>query len=79
MMAHMLTTEDNPYDPFTQYDDWLAFDEAAGYYTNNYLARVSATSDELSDEENDSSIELAIDEIVSFNVLGIYKKVSKEI
>lgn len=79
MAIHMLTTTDNPFDPFTQYDDWLAFDEQSGYYTNNYLARIVSISDELSEEENNLSIELAIDEIVELNVLGIYKKVSKEL
>lgn len=29
----MLTTEDNPFDPFTQYDEWYAFDYEKGYHT----------------------------------------------
>ena len=40
----MITTIDNPFNPFTQYDEWLAFDEQMGYYTNNYLARIANTS-----------------------------------
>jgi len=29
--ACMLTTFDNPYDPFTQFDKWLLFDMEKGY------------------------------------------------
>lgn len=78
MKSSMLTTIDNPYDPFTQFDDWFAFDEQKGYHTCAYLARIANTSDELSDEENDAEIEKAIDSIVKLNVLGIYRKVHKE-
>lgn len=73
----MLTTIDNPYDPFTQFDDWFAFDELKGYHSCSYLARIAKTSYELSEEEQSLAIEQAIDEIVELNVLGIYKKVSR--
>lgn len=78
MKESMLTTTDNPFDPFTQFESWQAFDEAKGYYTCAYLARIARTSEELSEEEENAAIESAIDEIVSMNVLGIYKKVTKE-
>lgn len=78
-MAHaMLTTTDNPFNPFTQFDDWYAFDEAMGYHSCAYLARIAKTSDELSQQDEENAIESAIDEIVSLNVLGIYKKVLKD-
>lgn len=78
MAASMLTTVDNPYNPFIQFDEWKAFDESKGYYTCEYLARIARTSHELSDEDNDLAIESAINEILYFNVLGIYQKVTKE-
>lgn len=71
----MLTTIDNPFDPFTQWDHWKRYDEDKKYYTCNYLARIAKTSDDLSDEENNKEIESAINEIVSFNIIGLYKKV----
>jgi len=74
----MLTTVDNPYDPFTQFEDWKAFDEFNGYYTCEYLARIAATSPDLSDADNSAEMERAIDEICKINVLGIYKKVKKQ-
>lgn len=71
----MLTTTDNPFDPFTQFDEWKAYDEAKGYYTCSYLARIVKTSEELSPEEEATAIDNAIDEIIKMNILGIYKKV----
>ena len=79
MTQSMITTTDNPYDPFTQFDDWNAFDTINGYNTLSYLARIVKTSNELSEEDEDIAIESAIDEIVELNVLGIYKKVIKDI
>ena len=74
----MLTTIDNPYNPFLQFDEWYAYDESRGYHTCAYLARIAKSSDELSEEDESVAIEEAIDEIVKFNILGIYKKVTKE-
>lgn len=71
----MLTTVDNPFDPFTQFEEWKAFDESKGYYTCAYLARIVKTSDELSETDEALAIEQAIDEIVKLNLLGIYRKV----
>lgn len=74
-MASRLTTFDNPFDPFTQFAQWYQWDQAAGYDTPGYLARVVVTSDELSDADQDEAIEAAIDEILENNGLGIYKRV----
>jgi hypothetical protein len=49
----MLTTIDNPFDPFEQFTSWLLFDEEKGYHSCSYLGRIARTSDQLSDEEND--------------------------
>lgn len=75
-MDHMLTTVDNPYDPFNQYKEWYAFDTHHGYHTLAYLARIVVTSPILSEADQELAIEQAIDEIVKENVLGIYRKVS---
>ena len=73
----MLTTIDNPFDPFNDYENWERFDIDHGYNSSSYLARIVTTSDELSDADNLEAVEQAINEIVSLNILGIYKKVSK--
>jgi hypothetical protein len=50
----MITTIDNPFDPFTQFDSWLAFDERKNYKTCSYLARVTNFSEELSESASES-------------------------
>ena len=76
-MTVMLTTVDNPYDPFIQFDEWHAYDTGKGYYSCEFLARIVITSDDLSIPDQDQALEDAIDEIVSENVLGLYRKVTK--
>lgn len=75
MTLHMLTTVDNPFDPVTQWDEWMNYDEAAGYFTNSYLARIARLSPELSDADEALAIEQAIDEITQENVNGLYRKI----
>jgi hypothetical protein len=72
---HMLTTIDNPFDPWTQFDSWNTWDENAGYYTLAFQARIVRTSPALSEPDQDLAIEQAIDEIIRENVLGLYKRV----
>ena len=72
----MLTTIDNPFNPFEDFDSWFQFDIEKGYYSCAYLARIARTSELLSDYENNLEIERAIDEIIELNPLKIYKKVS---
>lgn len=79
MKCFAITTKDNPYDPFTQFDDWYAFDELHGYHSCAYLGRVAKTSDQLSDADQMMAIEFAIDDIVKFDPLGIYMKVEREL
>lgn len=79
MKAVMITTIDNPFDPFTQFDEWYAFDIAKGYFTCSYLARIAIDAKEISDKDASLMNEFAIDEIIEKNPLKIYKKVVKEL
>lgn len=79
MMQHMITTVDNPYDPFTEFDKWYTWDTSKGYNSSAFLARVTRSSEALSEGDQMMDIERAIDEIVLFDVLDVYMKVSKDI
>lgn len=73
----MLTTFDNPFDPFEQFTSWFLFDVEKGYNSCGYLDRIARTSEQLSEEENKEEIERAIDEIIKYDFMNIYKKVTK--
>lgn len=74
MVPAMITTEDNPYDPRTDYPSWYRWDVGQGYNTCAYLARVAAVPDELPEAIQDAYIEAAIDEIIALHAGGLYKK-----
>lgn len=79
MIKAMLTTVDNPHDPFENFKGWYIWDVAAGYHCCGVLAKVISTSYELSEtQQNDANTE-AIDEIVEHNLTGVYRKLTKEI
>ena len=78
MPEMMLTTIDNPFNPFTQWDEWKRYDEDMKYYTCSYLARIAKTSDDLSEVDYNKAIDDAIEDIVQLNINGMYTKVYEE-
>jgi len=85
MEVWLLTTEDNPYNPFDDFDHWLSFDVTKGYFTCERLASFAHTSDSLSEEENNEEIKDAIKRLIEIGVVdkygheGRYKIVRKEL
>lgn len=79
-----ITTVDNPYNPFTQWEQWLLFDTRSGYHTSNRLAKVSTISEQLSEDEVYDTVERGIEELMKFGAIDKegniveYKKVFKE-
>lgn len=73
-----LTTFDNPFDPFDDFISWDLFDREKGYNSSNLLARITKDSDEFTELEKDEEIERAIDDIIKYDFMNIYKKVVKE-
>ena len=67
----MLTTSDNPFSPFSQFDLWYKYDELKGYHTCSYLDRVAITSPDLPEAFNDEAVYQAMNEIVQLNLIGI--------
>ena len=74
----MLTTVDNPYDPFTQWNEWYEYDESSGYSTSSLLARITLSSDELSDSDQRIARDDAIDIIIREIGPGFYRRVTRE-
>jgi hypothetical protein len=78
-MDTMLSTYDNPFNPFTHYKEWDAYDRQLGYHTSALLARVAIVSDQLSEVDYALAVEQAIDEIVKENVSGMHRKVTRPV
>lgn len=77
-VEHMLSTIDNPNNPWTQFDEWLNFDTAHGYNSLQLLDRVTITNtDVLSAADQALAIEQAIDQIVGWNASGVHIKVAQ--
>lgn len=74
----MLTTFDNPFDPFEQFSSWLSFDNEKDHYCCERVDRIATISDSMSEEEVNAEIERAIDSIIEHDFLNIYKKVVQE-
>ena len=79
MRQVMLSTIDNPFNPFDQFDSWYNYDMDKGYSSCCYLSRVAFTSDSLSDVENMREIENAIDSIIRDDPYGAYIKVVRDV
>lgn len=71
----MITTIDNPYDPFEQFTSWRLFDIEKEYYTCEHLARLLKPLDGLSEKEINDEIDRAMDVMIDTDILNIYKKV----
>ena len=76
---YMLTTNDNPFDPFDEFERWFQFDVSKGYYCCGLVAeRAMVSEGELSQQEDEEAISEAIDEVIKEFPMIEFKKVSKE-
>ena len=78
----MLSTIDNPYNPFDNFDQWYSYDEMKARQENRptccgYLARVDASSDEVSEAEQIQTMNDIIDEIIALNLSGKFIKLTR--
>ena len=79
MTELMVTTTDNPYNPFDERDSWKRFDEDNNYFTENLIAHIAVTSPELTREQYNHALNEAMKEIAKYNVLGSYMLVRREV
>ena len=71
----MLSTIDNPYNPFDNFDEWYRYDMDKGWDSSGRLARIAQISDDMSEEEEDMENERAIDSIIKNDFLNVFIKV----
>jgi hypothetical protein len=76
---YRLTTKDNPFDPFDEFEQWYNYDcNVLGLNSCAYLARLAATSEYLSDEENIQATNEAIDLIIASDPFDLYRRVTRK-
>ena len=75
----MLTTFDNPYNPFDDFTLWLMYYKEQGYDTCERLSRIAKLTDDMSQDEIDAETDRAMDEIIFYDFLNIYKKVWQDV
>ena len=73
---YMLTTIDNPFDPFEQFDSWFLFDVEKGYNTCSRLDRIAKTSDSMSEKEKEE--ELRELKCIKYLIKNSYKLIERE-
>lgn len=80
MARCLITTTDNKFNPFTQYERWAAYDEIeCGYNSMSYLARIAVVSPDLTEKEMEEAIEDACDEICEMDLRFISPVTNEEV
>ena len=74
-----ITTIDNPYDPYKEFDKWNYYDTQKGYHSNALLARVLQSSENFGFKQQVEDIDYAINKIIKTDVTGLFIKVVHEI
>ena len=70
-----ITTIDNPYDPFDDFEHWLLFDKEKGYNTSDKLGRLTNLRNDMSSVEENIEVEKGIDKLIEIDPLSIYEKI----
>lgn len=59
-----ITTTDNPYNYFDNFEEWYNYDHYHGYYTLEYLDRVAQYGKNLGEIDDEETMNEAIEEII---------------
>ena len=76
MNDEMLTTYDNVFNPFENFEAWWKEDLRLGHDCCGMLAKVASLNEVGSDSVNDAEVSRAMDEIIASEPT-IYKKVTR--
>jgi hypothetical protein len=76
----MLTTVDNPYNPFDQFENWLMFDKEKGYDTCERLMRVADQYlfEGMSQQEYDAAVDRAMMDLIDIDILNVFVRGTRD-
>lgn len=72
---YMLTTFDNPFNPFEDFRSWYNFDLEKGYKCCEIVDRLTNITKEYSEKEKIIAVNAAIDRFIASDPFNIYKRV----
>ena len=75
--TYMLTTVDNPYNPFEDFSKWYLWDEQNGYHSCERIARLIKDYPSMTEEEQKLANEKAIDAVINNDFTGLFRKVTQ--
>lgn len=78
MGNYMVTTIDNPWNPFTQYHEWLSYDISHWYSTDAWIAILSKTSSDLPLQEQEEQIDFGVQRLLELDPYGLHVKVYED-
>ena len=74
----MLTTFDNPFNPFENFDSWLLFDKEKGYNSCERLARLLQITEDMSQVEIENERIRAIDRLIELDFTNTFTRVTRD-
>lgn len=74
----MLTTVDNPYDPFEQFAQWDLYDKEKGHNTCSLIARLSHMTYDMTQKEENDEYDRVVEAIIQRDPFDKYKKFYKK-
>ena len=75
---YMLTTFDNPYNPFVDFRSWYMYDCEKHYNTSSRVARIAVIDSEMTQKEIDEAENVAMNFIIQYDLQGIFFKGTEE-
>jgi hypothetical protein len=76
--VYMLTTLDNPFDPFDNFSEWFMFDVEKEHFTSARLARLVEITPEMTQKEIDDERNRAMDFIIMHDLEDKFIKVREK-
>ena len=75
---YLLTTIDNPYNPFDDFSNWYAFDMEKGHNTCDLIGRLAQLRDDMTQREEEEEYARVAEFILYHDPHDKYKKIFKQ-
>ena len=75
---YMLSTYDNPYNPFEQFTLWLMFDKEKGYDSCERMMRLANITEGMTQKEIDEETDRAMNLLIELDFTNTFTRVTQE-